>query len=75
MPSGMPFCKVYKGEKGSKISKMINMVSTGIRISDRLGLNIYIYGLFDKFALAVVGSCEVAKKPQTFLNRTNQHVQ
>ena len=55
---------------------MINLASTCIRISARLAnKSRQKYGLFDKFSLAVVGSCEVAKNPQIFLIRVNQHIQ
>ena len=32
------------------------------------------YGLFAKFSLAVIGACEVAKKPRIFLTISNQHI-
>ena len=56
--------------------KTIDMVSTSIRISTRLDNKPkQEYILFDKFALAVIGSCEVAKNPLIFITRVNQHIQ
>ena len=32
------------------------------------------YGLFAKLSLALIGACEVAKNPHTFITRENQHI-
>ena len=54
---------------------MINMASTGLRRFVRLDNKPIKYGLFDKFSLAVIGSCEVAKDPHIFITRSSQHIQ
>ena len=55
---------------------MIDMESTGIRISARFDSNLrQKYGLFAKLLLAVIGACEVAKNPHIFLTKSNQHIQ
>ena len=49
---------------------MIDLASTGIRKSDRLANKPkQKYGLFDKFALEVIGACEVYKNPHIFPTR------
>ena len=56
--------------------KMIDLAPTGLRISARLANKIkQKYGLFAKFALAAIGSCEVAKNSHIFLSIENQHIQ
>ena len=56
--------------------KTIDLVSTGFRISARLAHKPrQRYGFFDQFLLAVIGACEVAKKPNIFLPRSNQLIQ
>ena len=55
---------------------MLDLVSTGIMRSSRLGSKPkQKYGLFDKLSLAVVGSHEVAKNPHIFITRENKHTQ
>ena len=55
---------------------MIYLTSTSLRISARLDNKLrQKYGLFVKFLLSVIGACEVAKNPQIFLTRANQHIQ
>ena len=51
---------------------MIDMASTGLRRSSRLN-NKYKqkYGLFSKLSVAVIGACEVAKRPHKFLTIEN----
>ena len=72
LPSGVPYCE---GEKGSKMSKMINLASTGHRRSESLSNKTrQKYGLFSKFSLSVIGSCEVDKNPHIFITRANQHI-
>ena len=67
MPSGMTY---REGEKGSKMPKMIDLASTGLRRSSRLANKPkQKYGLFDKFSLAVIGACKVANNPHIFLTR------
>ena len=57
------------------MSKIIDIASTGIRRSYRLANKTkQKYGLIFKFSLAVIGSGEVAKKPDIFLTRANQHI-
>ena len=69
LTSGMPY---REGERGSKIPNIIDPASTGPRISARLANKTkQIYGIFSKFSLAVIGSCEVAKKPHIFLTIEN----
>ena len=68
----MPSHEVDKEVKGSKMPRMTDLASTGLRISDRLAnKNKQKYGLFDKLSLSVIGSFEVAKNPHIFLTRTN----
>ena len=65
-----------KGENGSKIPKLIDMVSTGLRKSSRLtNKTNQKYGLCAKFRLSVIGACKLAKNPGIFLTRANQHIQ
>ena len=55
---------------------MIDLASTSLGISDRLDNEPkQKYGLFSKFSLEIVGSCNVANKPHIFLTRSNQHTQ
>ena len=54
-------------EKGSKIPKMLNLESTGLRRSDRLNNKPRKKGLFDELSLEVVGSCEVDKNLPIFI--------
>ena len=69
----MPYCE---GETESKMPKMIDLESTGLRRSSRLDKKLkQKYGLFDKFLLTVIGACEVYKNPHIFLTRSNQHIQ
>ena len=65
-----------KLEMRSKMPKMVNIVSTGLRRS--YGLNHKPqnkYGLFAKLSILAVGACEVARNPQISLTRSNQHIQ
>ena len=56
--------------------KIINLESTGIRISAMLVYKSRLkYGLFAKFLLTVIRLYEVAKNPHTYLTRENQHIQ
>ena len=56
--------------------KMVNPESTGLRRSAMLDNKPrQKYGLFTKFSLVAIVSCEVAKKPHIFLTRSNQHIQ
>ena len=64
----MPYCKV---EIGSNMSKIINLASTGTRISAELANKTRKYGLFAKFSSAVIGAWDVAKNPEIFLTRSN----
>ena len=60
----MPYCEV---EKGSKIPKMIDLVSTGLRRYARLDNKPrQKYGYFPEFSWSVIGACEVAKNPDYF---------
>ena len=53
--------------------KMIDLESTGLRISYRLyNKHKQKYGLFPKFSFAVVGLCEVDLKIHIYLTRSNQ---
>ena len=73
VPSGIPS---RKGRKEPNISKMVDLASTSLSISARLDNKPRPkYGLFDKFSLAVIGACEVAKILHVFLNRSYQHIQ
>ena len=55
---------------------MIDLVSTGLSISERLSNKpIQNYGLFAKFLLAVILSCGVDENPYIFLTRSNQPIQ
>ena len=53
------------------MSKIINLASTGIRISAELANKTRKYGLFAKFSSAVIGAWDVAKNPEIFLTRSN----
>ena len=65
VPSGMPS---REGEKESKMPNMIDIASTGPRISARLSTKTkQKYGLFDQLSLSVIGAFEVAKNPHMFL--------
>ena len=56
--------------------KIVDLGSTGLRRYYRLAnKHKQKYGLFDKFALALIGECEVDKKPHIFLTRANQNIQ
>ena len=73
VPSGMPSIEV---EKVSKPPKMVDLASTGLRISTRLSNKPrQKYSLFDKLSLELIGACEVANNPHIFLTRSNQHIQ
>ena len=68
----MPSCK---GVKGSKMTKMIDLASTGIRRSASLiNKPKQKYDLFPKLSLALIGACEVANNPHIFLTIPNQHI-
>ena len=55
---------------------MIDISSNGIMTSARFDNKPkQKYGLFDKFPLSVIGSCEVHNNPHIFLTRENQHIQ
>ena len=55
---------------------MIDLASTCLRRSARLANKTeQNHGLFAKFSLAVIGSCDVAKNPHIFLTITNRHIQ
>ena len=63
-----------EGLKGSKMPKMINLVSTIIRRYAGLDSKPrQKYGSFAKLSLAVTEACEVAKNPQIFLTRKPKH--
>ena len=69
----MPYCKM---RNQSQMHKMIDLVSTSVRIHYRLDNKPkQKYGLFAKFLLSVIGACKVAKNPHIFLTRENQHCQ
>ena len=69
----MPSCE---GLRGSEMSKMFDMASTGISKNERLANKPkQKYGLFAKFSLSVIISCDVAKNPHVFLTRSKQHIQ
>ena len=71
-PSGVPY---QEGDKGSKIPNIIDLVSTGLRRAARLANKPkQKYGLFAKFYLSVIVSCEVDKNPHIFLTRSYQHI-
>ena len=56
--------------------KIINLQSSGIRISARLANKPRLkYGLFAKLSLTVIEAYEVAKNSYIFLTRENQHIQ
>ena len=75
-PSGVPSCEGDNVDKGSKKPNMIDISSNGIMTSARLDNKPkQKYGLFDKFPLSVIGSCEVHNNPHIFLTRENQHIQ
>ena len=62
-----------KGGKGSKMPKIIDLVSTGLRKSVRFANKPkQRYGLFGKFSLVVIGSCEVDKNLHIFLTRETE---
>ena len=55
---------------------MIDIASTGLGRYSRLANKPkQKYGLFDKFILALIVSCEVDNNPHIFLTRANQHIQ
>ena len=55
---------------------MVDLASTGLRRFTRLDSKLkQKYGLFYKFALAVIVSWEVATKRHIFLTISNQHIQ
>ena len=65
-----------EGEKGWKMTNMINLALTSLSISARLDNKPkQKYGSFAKFLLSVIWACEVAKIPQIFLTRANQPTQ
>ena len=65
-----------KGEKGSKILKRIDLASKSLRRSSGLDNKPkQKYFLSAKCSLAVIGACEVVKKPHILLIITNQHIQ
>ena len=69
----MPFHEEDMEENGSKVPKMIDLVSTSLRVYARLDNKPkQKYGLFAKFSLSVIGRCEVAKNPHLFINLANQ---
>ena len=71
-PSGIPY---HKGLKGSKIPKMIDLASTGLRRSASLANKPKEkYGLFDKLSLTVIRACEVANNAHIFITRSNQYI-
>ena len=73
MPSGMPS---HEEEKGTKMPKMVNLASSGLRRYTRLANKTRKKNsLFTKFSLAVTGACKVDKNPHVFLTRSNQHIQ
>ena len=52
-----------KEEKGSKMNIMLDMASTGLKISTILANKMkQKYSLFSKFLLSLFGACEIAKK-------------
>ena len=62
--------------KGSKIPKMVDLASTGFRISSRLANKPkQKYGLYAKLSLSVIVACEVAKNTHIFLTRANQRTE
>ena len=66
----------YKGERVSKMPRIIDLGSNGLRISVRLANKTkQKYGLFYKLASTLVGSCEMANNPHIFLTEANQHIQ
>ena len=68
----MPSREGNKGEKGSKMPKMFDLESTGLRISTRLANKTkQKYGIFSKFSLAVIGACDVANNLDIFLTISN----
>ena len=59
-----------EGEKGSKMPKMINIASTGVKSSARLDNKPkQRYGLFAKLSLAVNVECDISKNPHIFTTR------
>ena len=58
------------------MTNMIDLTSTSLRRYARLANKPkQKYFLFAKFSWVVIGSCEVAKDPQIFLTREDQHIQ
>ena len=55
---------------------IINLASTGLSRFARLANKPrQKYGLFAKNSFAVIGACEVDKKPHIFVTIENQHIQ
>ena len=75
-PSNTPSGISSGNREISKMTNIIDLESTGLRISDRFANKPkQKYGLFDKLSLVVIGAREVAKNPHIFLTRAIQDIQ
>ena len=61
-----------RGCKGTEMTKMMDLSSTGLRRSSRSDNKPkQKYDIFHKLLLAVIVACEVTKNPHIFLSRVN----
>ena len=72
-PSGIPS---FEGKELSKMANIVDLATTGLRISSRLDNKPkQKYGFFSKLLLEGVEACGMAEKYHIFLTRSNQHIQ